>query len=98
LPTDPDRRRGEHEDIGSEMPVHRGHRLSSTVVSERIFMNKDQVKGRVEEAKGSVKETTGKAVGNDRLQSQGAVDKAVGKAQANYGDAKEKVKDAIDKI
>jgi uncharacterized protein YjbJ (UPF0337 family) len=98
LPTDPNRRPGEHEDIGSEVPPHPGRRLSSTVVSERIFMNKDQVKGRVEEAKGSVKETTGKVVGNDRLQTQGAVDKAVGKAQANYGDAKEKVKDAIDKV
>ena len=60
-------------------------------------MNKDQVKGRVEQAKGSVKETAGKAVGNTKLQSEGAVDKVVGKAQAGYGDAKEKVKDAIDK-
>ncbi len=61
-------------------------------------MNKDQVKGRVEQAKGSVKETTGKVVGNDRLRSEGAGDKAAGKVQANYGDAKEKVKHAIDKI
>ena len=61
-------------------------------------MNKDQVKGRVEEAKGSVKETTGKVVGNTRLETEGAIDKAAGKAQAGYGDAKEKLKDAIDKI
>ena len=60
-------------------------------------MNKDQVKGRVEQAKGNVKETAGKVVGNTKLQSEGTVDKAVGKAQAGYGDAKEKVKDAIDK-
>ena len=61
-------------------------------------MNKDQVKGRVEEAKGKVKETTGKAVGNRDLQAEGTLDKAAGKAQAGYGDAKEKVKDAIDKM
>ncbi len=61
-------------------------------------MNKDQVKGRVEEAKGSVKETAGKAVGNKDLQAEGTVDKAAGKTQATYGDAKEKVKDGIDKI
>ena len=61
-------------------------------------MNKDQVKGRVEEAKGSIKEATGKVVGNPNLQSQGAVDKAAGKAQATYGDAKEKVKGAVDKL
>lgn len=61
-------------------------------------MNKDQVKGRVEEAKGKVEETAGKIVGNRNLQSEGALDKAAGKAQAGYGDAKEKVKKAIDKI
>ena len=61
-------------------------------------MNKDQVKGRVEEAKGAVKQTTGKAVGNKDLEARGAVEKAAGKTQAGYGDAKEKVKGAIDKI
>lgn len=60
-------------------------------------MNKDQVKGRVEQAKGSVKETTGKALGDRELQGKGKIDKATGKAQATYGDLKEKVKDAIDK-
>ncbi len=60
-------------------------------------MNKDQVKGRVEEAKGSVKETTGKVVGNPNLRNEGTLEKATGKAQATYGDAKKKVKDAIDK-
>ena len=60
-------------------------------------MNKDQVKGRVEQAKGSVKENAGKALGDRELQSEGKVDKAVGKTQATYGDAKEKVKNAIDK-
>jgi uncharacterized protein YjbJ (UPF0337 family) len=60
-------------------------------------MNKDQVKGRVEQAKGSVKEATGKVVGNDNLQAEGQIDKAAGKAQATYGDAKQNVKDAVKK-
>jgi uncharacterized protein YjbJ (UPF0337 family) len=60
-------------------------------------MNKDQVKGRVEQAKGSVKETAGKALGDRELQGEGKVDKAAGKTQATYGDTKEKVKSAIDK-
>ena len=58
-------------------------------------MNKDQVKGRVEEAKGSMKEATGKVVGNRDLEAEGKVDKAVGKTQADFGDAKAKVKDAV---
>ena len=60
-------------------------------------MNKDQVKGRVEQAKGSVKEAAGKVVGNEKLEAEGKVDKAAGKTQATYGDAKEKVKGAVDK-
>lgn len=65
-------------------------------------MNKDQVKGRVEQASGKVKEVTGKVVGNDRLQSEGMTEQVKGKVQAGYGDAKESAKDkakkAIDKL
>lgn len=60
-------------------------------------MNKDQVKGRVEEAKGSVKEVAGKAVGNKTMQAEGTVNKAAGKTQAAFGDAKETVKDGVKK-
>ena len=61
-------------------------------------MNKDQVKGRVDQAKGSVKENVGKAMDDPKLRDKGTADKAKGKAQATYGDAKEKVKDAVDKM
>ena len=60
-------------------------------------MNKDQVKGRVEEAKGSVKEAAGKVVGNPNLEAEGKVDQAAGKVQSGYGDAKDKVKDVAKK-
>jgi len=60
-------------------------------------MNKDQVKGRVEQAKGSLKEVTGKIVGNDKLKAEGTIDKVAGKTQATYGDVKEDVKDAVKK-
>jgi uncharacterized protein YjbJ (UPF0337 family) len=55
--------------------------------------NKDQVEGRVTEAKGSIKQLAGKIVGNEKLQAKGAVQKVVGKAQAKFGDVKQKVKD-----
>jgi len=58
-------------------------------------MNKDQVKGRIEQAKGAVKETAGKAVGNKKLETEGQIDKVTGKTQAVYGDLKEDVKDAV---
>ena len=54
-------------------------------------MNKDQVKGRVEQSTGKVKEVAGKLVGNDRLQTEGKADQVKGKVRAGYGDAKENV-------
>ena len=58
-------------------------------------MNKDQVAGRVEEAKGKLKEGAGKVVGSEKMQTEGAVDQAAGKVQKTYGDTKEQVKDAV---
>jgi len=57
-------------------------------------MNKDQVKGRFEEAKGKAKEVTGKVVGNDNLELKGKIQKSDGKVLAAYGDLKQDVKDA----
>ncbi len=56
-------------------------------------MNKHQVEGRVDTGVGKVKEVAGKAVGNERLQSEGLAEQAKGKTQSGYGDAKENIKD-----
>ena len=58
-------------------------------------MNKDQVEGRAEQLKGASKETAGKVVGNEKLKAEGRADKVVGKVQADVGDAKETIKDAV---
>jgi uncharacterized protein YjbJ (UPF0337 family) len=58
-------------------------------------MNKDQVKGRAEQAKGSLKQAAGKAVDDKSLQAEGQVDKTAGKVQAEYGDAKDKAKNIV---
>ncbi len=60
-------------------------------------MNKDQVKGRVEDVKGKIKEGAAQVTGNERLRVEGQLDQAAGKTRAAYGDAKEKVKDAVKK-
>lgn len=57
-------------------------------------MNKDQAKGRIEEAKGKAKEVAGNLVGNDELELKGKIQKSGGKIQATYGDLKEDLKDA----
>jgi len=58
-------------------------------------MNKDQLAGRMEEAKGKLKEVAGKAVGSEKLEGKGIAEQAAGKVQKTYGDVKEKAKDAI---
>jgi uncharacterized protein YjbJ (UPF0337 family) len=59
-----------------------------------MSFNKDQVKGRVTEAKGKVKEVAGKLVGNEKLEAKGTAQKIAGKVQAKFGDVKSDVKDA----
>jgi len=58
-------------------------------------MNKDQVKGRVKEAEGTIKEIAGKLVGNEDLEAKGKVEKTLGEAQARFGDVKKDVKDSL---
>jgi uncharacterized protein YjbJ (UPF0337 family) len=61
------------------------------------MVNRDQTEGVAKQAKGAIKDAAGGAVGNDRMQAEGKADKAAGKVQKGYGDAKEKVKDAANK-
>jgi uncharacterized protein YjbJ (UPF0337 family) len=57
----------------------------------------DKIKGATNEAAGKAKQGVGEAVGSDRLQGEGAVQKVKGKGQRAVGDAKEATKDAIDR-
>jgi len=50
----------------------------------------DKANNKVEEVKGKAKETTGRAVGNERLEAEGTADQT----SANVKQAGEKVKDA----
>ena len=49
---------------------------------------KDKIKGGFREAKGQVKEKTGKATGNPNLSNRGTAEKAGGKVQRKIGDLK----------
>jgi uncharacterized protein YjbJ (UPF0337 family) len=60
-------------------------------------MNKDQVKGRIDQAAGKIKEEVGDLVGNKRMEKEGSVQKTVGEGRAKLGDVKEDIKDAVKK-
>jgi uncharacterized protein YjbJ (UPF0337 family) len=53
-----------------------------------MSINKDQVKGRANEAIGKVKETVGEVVGNKKLEIKGAIQKNIGIVQSKVGDVK----------
>ncbi len=55
-------------------------------------MDKDRIKGSVEQAKGKVKEVAGKVTGDSKLQGEGKVDQVAGKVQNTIGGIKDKLK------
>ncbi|MBI3900145.1 MAG: CsbD family protein [Gammaproteobacteria bacterium] len=52
-------------------------------------MNSHQLKGRISQATGKLKEITGKLFGNKSLEAKGRAKKTGGKIQAGYGDIKD---------
>ncbi len=60
-------------------------------------MNRDQVKGATKEAAGKVQEKTGELIGSKEQQAKGMAKQVEGSVQKNVGDAKEVVKDKVNK-
>lgn len=57
-------------------------------------MSTDNVKGKLNEAKGAVKKAVGRAIDDPGMELEGAVDQAKGKAQQVKGHLKDAVRDA----
>ncbi|WP_137152328.1 CsbD family protein [Devosia sp. FKR38] len=60
-------------------------------------MHKDEAKGVAKQVEGALKDGIGGLTGNNKLQAEGKVDKAVGKTQQKVGEAKDAVRDALKK-
>ncbi|MBX6746370.1 MAG: CsbD family protein [Acetobacteraceae bacterium] len=60
-------------------------------------MDKDRIEGTAKQAKGAVKDTAGKVMGDTKMQAEGKMDKAEGKAQNAAGSVKDAARDATDK-
>ena len=58
-------------------------------------MDNDRIEGKANEVKGSIKEALGKVTGNEKVEAEGAAQKAAGKAQNTVGEAKDDVRDAF---
>jgi uncharacterized protein YjbJ (UPF0337 family) len=59
-------------------------------------VDKDEIKGKLEQAEGYVKEKAGEMTGNEDLEAEGEADKAAGSVREGYGEAKDKVREATD--
>jgi uncharacterized protein YjbJ (UPF0337 family) len=58
--------------------------------------NRDEMKGKYEQAKGSVKEGFGRATGDEQMQAEGSADKLKGDLQEGWGGTKRKVGDMLE--
>ncbi|PYR35754.1 MAG: CsbD family protein [Acidobacteria bacterium] len=57
--------------------------------------NKDEVRGKVDQAKGSVKESVGKARNDEDLRNEGEADRIAGNIEEGFGKGRRKVGEAI---
>ena len=60
--------------------------------------NRDEMEGKYDQAKGSVKETVGDAIGDREMETEGQADRAGGNLQEGFGTAKRKVGETIEDI
>lgn len=61
-------------------------------------MNRDQVKGAAKDVAGKAQAKAGEIMGSPEQQGKGMARQAEGKAQKKVGNAKENLKDKVDKL
>lgn len=62
------------------------------------IVNKDEIKGKYEQAKGYVKDKAGELTGNERLEAEGEAERAGGEAQETWGKFKRGVSETVDSV
>ena len=61
-------------------------------------MNRDEIKGKAQKAKGFAKDKAGELLNDPELEAQGEVERAGGEVREGFGKAKRKVKEGIEEI
>ncbi|HEX8476549.1 MAG TPA: CsbD family protein [Pyrinomonadaceae bacterium] len=60
--------------------------------------NRDEVEGKLDQAKGAIKENVGDAIGDQEMENEGRADRAGGNIQEGFGEGRRKVGEAIEDI
>jgi uncharacterized protein YjbJ (UPF0337 family) len=63
-----------------------------------IVMNKDEVEGKWDKAKGSVKENVGRAINDRDMETEGAGDQAKGNVKEGFGKARRNIGEAVEDL
>ncbi|MGB3590531.1 MAG: CsbD family protein [Nonlabens sp.] len=58
-------------------------------------MSDKELEGKMDQAKGKVKESVGDATNNESLENEGKADQTEGKIKEGYGEAKRKIKNTF---
>jgi uncharacterized protein YjbJ (UPF0337 family) len=69
--------------------------VPSPSLKKETNMDKDRIKGSADQAKGAIKDATGKILGDSKLQAEGKADKVKGKVESAIGGAKDAIRDAV---
>ena len=62
------------------------------------IINNDEVKGKFEQAKGTVKDKAGELTGNERLEAEGEAEHAKGEVREGWGKVKRNVSNAVEDV
>ena len=65
---------------------------------QMAIINKDEVKGKFEQAKGTIKDKAGEMTGNRRLEAEGEAEHAKGETRESWGKFKRGVSNAVDSV
>lgn len=60
--------------------------------------NSDEIEGKYEQAKGSIKDGLGRLTGDEEMQAEGKADKVKGDVQEGWGSAKRNIGEALEDV
>ena len=75
-----------------------GPRTRDSEEGSMAIINNDEIKGKWEQAKGTVKDKVGEVTNDPELEAEGEAQNAGGKVQEGWGETKRKVSNAIEDV
>jgi uncharacterized protein YjbJ (UPF0337 family) len=61
-------------------------------------MNRDEIKGKIDKAKGYVKDKTGEITNDPELETEGELERGAGAVREGFGKAKRKVQEGVEDV